>query len=456
MALPELRARHPSFVYESYKLEEQAKSIKIVFQLKLEPDIVFQPEVIIPGGQRLEEESLSSLAFHLGMIESISYWKAACPQNFLVEAGNLSDQQIAWWHDLFIHGLGEFFFQNNIDFTSENFLSILPNRNKPEAQPTKAENLSGDLILVGGGKDSAVTLEALKLSQSRKGVLILNPIQSALDVTHQSGYPEPIVVQRKIDPKLIELNGSGYLNGHTPFSAYLAFLGVFTGLIHGYENIIVSNERSSGEANLAFKGLEINHQYSKSYRFEKLFREYCSRYLTTDAQYFSFLRPLYDLQISSMFAKFPEYQSSFRSCNVGQKENAWCGSCAKCSFVYVSLFPFVPYDKLTNIFGGDLFTKPATQKYIRDLTGLGEHKPFDCVGTVDETKLAVALSAKKYRMLGDTIPPFLASLEKDLGINEDKTIKMLERKITDEWDDENFLPPDYARLLRSTLQKIQN
>lgn len=456
MALPELRARHPNFIYESYKLEEQAEDIRIVFQLKLDPDIVFQPEVVIPGGRKLEEQSLSNLAFHLGMIESISYWKAACPQNLLVEAGNLSDQQIAWWHDLFIHGLGEFFFQNNIDFTPEDFLNILPNRTKPESQPAKTEKLDGDLILVGGGKDSAVTLDVLKSVKTRKGILILNPIQSALDIARQSEYPDPLVVQRKIDPKLIELNESGYLNGHTPFSAYLAFLGVFVGLVHGYENIIVSNERSSGEANIEFKGLEVNHQYSKSYRFERLFREYCSRYLTSDSQYFSFLRPLYDLQISSTFARLPKYHSSFRSCNVGQKENAWCGSCAKCSFVYVSLFPFVPYDKLTNIFGSDLFTKPATQKYIRDLAGLGQHKPFDCVGTIDETRLAVALSARKYRTLGNSTPPFVESLEKDLGISEDETIKMLEKRITNEWDDENFLPPDYARLLRSALQKIQN
>src|SRR3990167_1385277 len=271
MALCELREKHPRFIYKSYDVSKKGRDVRVQFQFKLEPDIFFTPEVTLPTDRGVEESSFENFIFHLGLIESISYWKAACPQELLIEAGKLSNQQIAWWHDLFIHGLGEFFFQNKIDFTPKDFLNIKSNPNKPEIPAQKFPSTSGDLILVGGGKDSAVTLELLKKKEGRKGTFILNPTRASIDNAKIAGYSNPLIAGRKIDPKLLKLNDSGYLNGHTPFSAYLAFLGVFVGVLNDYQNVVVSNERSATEGNFKYLGHEVNHQYSKGLRFEKLF-----------------------------------------------------------------------------------------------------------------------------------------------------------------------------------------
>src|SRR5204863_3654535 len=141
--------------------------------------------------------------------------------------------------------------------------------------------------------------------------------------------------------QLLDLNARGFLNGHTPFSAYLGFLGAVSLLLYGYTDVIVSNERSSDEGNVLYRGKDINHQYSKSFRFERMFDEYLQKYLITNGRYFSFVRPLYELQIGKLFADFPEFFDLFKSCN-RNRSDSWCGQCAKCLSVFLTLYPFVP------------------------------------------------------------------------------------------------------------------
>lgn len=453
MMFSELRERHPRLVYNNFDLRETAENLQVSFSFTLEPDIVFSPNVSIPILEHdINLEKVRGLAFHLGLIEAVSYWKSACPSEMVVKAGYLTEQQIAWWHDLFIHGLGEFFFQNNIDFTQPGFFSISSGDKEWGKLPAPSTPLSGDLLMVGGGKDSIVTLETLRDASTRKNAFMLNPSRNSLESARLAGFSNPVVVKRTIDSKLLDLNKAGYLNGHTPFSAYLAFLGVFTGILQNYKHVISSNEYSAGEGSLEFHGLEVNHQYSKSYRFEKRFREYCARYLTEGTQYFSFLRPLYELQIAGLFSKHSRYDASFSSCNVARGES-WCGRCPKCAFTYMSLFPFVDDDRLKAIFGSDLFERQEIQQHILDLVGLGPHKPFDCVGTLEESVVAIALSIKKYQAGNQPIPSFLLSLKEQLSFN-DEDISQTCAQLIASWNQENFLPPEYAQLLKEGVASL--
>lgn len=453
MEIAELRQKHQRFIYDSYDLKPTDGKLKVQYHFTLESGIEFSPTLAIPIVKDYDQGKIENFAFHLGLIEALSYWKAACPPELFVRAGKLTDQQISWWHSLFIHGLGELYYKNGIDFTPQDFLSITSNPDKGILPPRPLESSFGDLVLVGGGKDSAVTLEILKQSERRKRALILTPIPSAINSARVAGYDDPMVVERTIDPKLLELNKNGYINGHTPFSAYLAFLGVFVGTLNDFEHVISSNERSATEGNTIYRGIEINHQYSKSVHFEQLFKEYLTKYLSGNIQYFSFLRPLYDLQIGNLFSRYPEHYSTFRSCNVGQKENTWCGECAKCAFVYLSLSPFISSAQMDRIFGEDYFRKEKIGKFVIDLIGLGENKPFECVGTVEESKLAITLSVEKYRREGKEIPPLLIMLSQRLGINEETALSVLKKRASSEWGQENFLPEEYVALLKSALSE---
>src|SRR5439155_13217511 len=163
---------------------------------------------------------------------------------------------------------------------------------------------------------------------------------------------------------------------HTPFSAYLAFLGAVCQLMYGYSNVVVANERSSDEGNVVYRGKEINHQYSKSFRFETLFDEYLKKYLVSAGRYFSFLRPLYELQIGKVFSNFPEMWGLFKSCNRNRSES-WCGECPKCVSVFLTMYPFTSGAALKEVFGSDLLYRDETIRILRQLAGL-EVKPFEC------------------------------------------------------------------------------
>src|SRR3989338_6370394 len=390
MTLTELRQKHPRLIYESFEIKRGRSNLQIQFRFLLEPDIVFTPSVTIPLPKNFNLDRIENLVFHLGLIELISYWKVACPSEIVIKAGQLSSRQIAWWKNLLINGLGEFFYQNKIDFTAPDFVRILSSQHS-KFQILHSKIAESDLILSGGGKDSAVTLEILKGINKRQAVLVLGNLKPAIESARIAGYSNVINVKRTIDPKLLKLNQSGYLNGHTPFSAYLAFLGTLVAAIHGYKYIVASNERSADEENTIFHGRKINHQYSKSFEFERLFQKYVPGYVLRNVLYFSFLRPLYEIQISKLFAKLPKHHLSFRSCNVEQKTNTWCGHCAKCASSYLLLAPFLPKLKMMEIFGGDLLKNRKIQTHIRQMMGKASVKPFECVATRAEIRLALTL-----------------------------------------------------------------
>jgi hypothetical protein len=95
------------------------------------------------------------------------------------------------------------------------------------------------------------------------------------------------IIEREIDPLLLKVNAKGYLNGHTPFSAMLAFYTVLAAHLTQTRDIALSNESSANEATIV--GTEINHQYSKSLEFERDFQDYVAHFMNDCAHYYSHL-----------------------------------------------------------------------------------------------------------------------------------------------------------------------
>ena len=164
-----------------------------------------------------------------------------------------------------------------------------------------------------------------------------------------------------------------------------------------------SNERSANEGNTELHGMKVNHQWSKSLEAEKMLRQYEERYITQDVRSFSLLRPFSELGIVEMFSHHPEYFSIFSSCNTNWKLTAkhaetssrWCGNCPKCAFAFVMLAAFLPSKTLIDIFGKNLFMDVALLPTFRELIGLEGCKPFECVGTPEETYGAFLLADER-------------------------------------------------------------
>jgi hypothetical protein len=455
----ELRVKHPRFTYEDYAVERAGDDLRFTFSFTMAPDLAFAPTTTLraPDPARLAalpRETLDGLAFHLGLIELLSYWKTACAPEILIKAGTLDATQVAWWTDLIQHGMREFFFVNGIDFRRADLFTLVtsPRAGRPSARFDDALAADEDLVLVSGGKDSAFTLEFLRETGHRVRALFLNPSPAARHVARVAGCDRTVVVDRTLDPTMLDLNRRGYLNGHTPFSAYLAFLAATCAVVYGHRHVIVSNERSCDEPAAHYLGADVIHQYSKTYRFEALVAEYVRRHLAADARFWSLLRPLYELQVVKLFSAYPRQFPVFRSCNRGSRENAWCGQCAKCLSIFTALYPFVPGPEIRAIFGGDLFTRADLVPLARALVGLTETRPLECVGAIDETLAAFHLSLCEAGASGAPLPPVLAWFAEEVAPRHPE-LEATASRLLREWSDRHGMPEAYATALRARLAR---
>lgn len=438
----DLRKQYTEFCYESYYYEFSEDFLKIEFHFSLSKQYHFYPDHQLPVPENFDKnqipiDELENLIFHIGMIELISYWKAACSPILKIKAFKLSKDQINWWKKLYFQGLGEFFYLNKIETNEMDFMHIKCETNK-ETAAFKADNQEKVIVPVGGGKDSVVTLESLKKLNKRLIPFVVNPRGASLESIENAGFnlAKAYLTKRSIHPQLLELNKKGFLNGHTPFSAMLAFLSLLVARINRAKYIALSNESSANESTIV--GTNINHQYSKSYEFEEDFRNYYQRYITADIEYFSFLRPINELQIASIFAQYPNHFRSFKSCNVGSKQNIWCGKCPKCLFTYILLAPFISADQQHQIFGKAMLDDSSLKPIFDELRGKTESKPFECVGTIDEVEGSLKHAQKEY---------FEEKLLSDSGI---KRLKDSDPSLK-QWNRHHFLSKDFEDVLKNKL-----
>ena len=248
----EFRAKYPDFSYLDYSWAREGASLGMSFTYALSTtDIVTTtltmnlPEEVSDEMIRLHEDFI----FRIGLIEALSYWKAYCSPRIHIKCGTLSPNEIAWWNEIWFEGMGEFRYRNGLlEETSDSWVEFVLDSGthiEPIA-PHNFENLSGNMIAFTGGKDSTLALGLLRDGNQTGNETFFvdafapmrNEIKAALQV---SDYPETVVV-RHMHERLISINKEGGLNGHTPFSIVVAFLGVFASSLRGKKYFIVANE----------------------------------------------------------------------------------------------------------------------------------------------------------------------------------------------------------------------
>ena len=378
------------------------------------------------------------------MIEAISYFKATCSPQMVIKCGKLDDFQEKWFRKLYYLGLGEFRFVNNIVVSEEELVEFISLGDKLEIEESPME-LKGTIIPIGGGKDSNVTLDLLKSENDDNLAFVIGSKKVSMECARIAGFDidRVIEVKRIIDRRLIELNEKGFLNGHTPFSAIVAFITYLCASLMGKKYIALSNEDSANESNV--EGENINHQYSKTIEFENDFREYAEKYLMQGPEYFSMLRPISELQIAMLFSRLEDFHSVFKSCNVGSKTEPWrwCCDCPKCLFVYTILSPFLYKEKLVNIFEQDLFEREDLLKTFIELCGYGETKPFECVGTYSEIRFSITKVIKDLENEGKELPYLLKYYKDNFELSNDELLSY--------YNENNNLPEEFEEILKSAL-----
>jgi hypothetical protein len=392
-------SQYRSFVFKRYEFDAGRKTLRLYYgyddSLEFCESYRFDFE-FADYNETVLDRALQLLFFMAG----VSYYKLYLAPEIAVEAGQIDELTAAFLGKTYQRGLGEFFYVNRLDPRTP---VIFP-ANSPELQAVEAKNQPGQLIGLGGGKDSLVTIELLR-GQPRVATWSLNHRSQLEPLVERVGLPH-FWVDREWDPQIGELNQQGALNGHIPISAIFACVGNVVGILGGYRDLVVSNESSASEPTLRYQDVDINHQYSKSLEYEQDFQACLQSLFGDSLRYYSFLRPFSELRIAELFAGlgFDKYQGVFSSCNRaythGRHEMFWCGECPKCAFVFLVLTPFVERRPLEELWGGkNLLLDPKLEVTYRQLLGIEGDKPLDCVGEIKEARAAMRLARKTYPVL---------------------------------------------------------
>ena len=451
------RETFPEFIYESFAAEETETEIRLTFTFRVPGLASFAPTWTLPkpASMRvsLSDGAMRRLIFSLGLVELVSYWKIACPPKVKIRCGTIGKEQADWWKNQYLSGLGEFFYRNGIDAHFDEFMTIESEGEDFSAPAVPSEMpLKGCLIPVGGGKDSIVTLNILSDLRGESACYVMNS-RGATDASALgAGYTREQIlgIRRTLDPNMLTLNKLGFLNGHTPFSALVAFSGMLMAELYGKEYVVLSNESSANESTVA--GSSVNHQYSKSFQFEEDFDRYIRQYIGSRVRYFSLLRPWSEFQIAAYFSRLTDFHPVFRSCNVGSKTDSWCGKCAKCLFVALLLTPFLDDAAIHAIFGREILEDESLIPILDGLCGLTPEKPFECVGSREEISTAMMLGIGVREREGKNVPALLGYFEKTPLFEKTKAQG---NRYFDYYQEQNLLPPAFAARMKEETEKLK-
>jgi UDP-N-acetyl-alpha-D-muramoyl-L-alanyl-L-glutamate epimerase len=402
-----------------YALDDQLEFVE-TFELPLP-----MPASELTESERKRVQGLLAL---LHWVAGVSYYKTALPPVVSFEADASHPPMIRYetapppaaaelLEALYSEGLAELAYTNSLPGIPRPRFDRSPLVRDADRDPTPAAGEPGSdsanaplgrvLVPIGGGKDSAVALEIVR---SAGYELSLFSIGDATPIARTAAVAElpHLIARRTLDPTLRELNAAGALNGHVPITAIVTCAALLTAALNGFDAVAMANERSASAGNVVWDGVEVNHQFSKGLRAERLLSAALAELVradpaAADVRSFSVLRPASELAIARAFARIETYHGAFTSCNAvfrldpSLRARSWCCDCPKCRFVFLALAPFSEPAHLREVFGHDLLDDESQFEGFALLSATGGHKPFECVGEEQESLAAMRLLAHDER-----------------------------------------------------------
>lgn len=356
----------------------------------LEEKLVFP--VSIP--KTAESEKLIR-ALHLGL--GVSYYKSFIPP-VIEHPYKITSVEADFWNGIYKNGLGEFLYKNQI--SSDRLAKFVEQDGDVIDAPEKSEWNDTVMLGIGGGKDSIVAGELLKeISANLEGFVLAtgDNLGQTKDVSDVMGVNLNIV-KRVIDSQIFEINETeGSFNGHIPISLVFALCGALLASGKGSKYVVVANEASASIPQTTWEDQNVNHQWSKSLEFERLFQDYLRAYVSDKLHYFSSVRPLSSVAIAKIFSNYPQYFEIFTSDNsvlkIKQESRVhprWNPNSTKSLSSFILLAPWISNEDLIRIFGQNLLDNIELEEMCGALLGENGQVVLDCVGTQDELRASLS------------------------------------------------------------------
>jgi hypothetical protein len=388
-----------SFRYEGFEIDAPSSTVTCHYAFD---GWHFAERITFEAGADWSQPAATRAARLVYLLAGVSYYKAAAPRIIDFADDALTANERVLLHDFYVDGLGEYAYRNDLDLTSVELRA----RSTP-AQPVRATvERARPLVPFGGGLGSIVTTELVRARYHDTALFVVSRAGDRFDAIEDAAAATQLPViraGRKLDPQILNSKALGFRNGHIPVTGIISAIAVAAAVLDGRGAVVMSNEWSASQGNVAVDGRIVNHQYSKSHAFENSFRAALADNFDAGPDYFSLLRPLSELRIAQLFVDMPRYHRVFRSCNRAfhidraQRLDHWCGVCDKCCFIDLILSPFLPASELDAIFlGHEPLQNAALTQQFRTLIGrTPDFKPWECVGDVDECQAAVILAADR-------------------------------------------------------------
>jgi hypothetical protein len=428
-----------SFRFTSRELDAHGH---VTLRYALDEEVFFEEEIDLPLegllADVLEADNgrLEGLLSLLHWVAGVSYFKTALPPLISFETGAPPPAAARLLEALYSEGLGELAYTNDLTgLPRPSFGSgaapgqaasrgSTPAGERAVASAYDEPPLERVLVPVGGGKDSAVALEIVRASGVELSLFSVGDAPPIARTVAAAGLPR-LLATRTLDPGLRALNEAGAINGHIPITAIVSCVALLTAALNGFDAVALANERSASVGNVSWDGVEVNHQFSKGLRAERLLRAALAE-IDGAPRLFSVLRPASELAIARAFARLGVYHLAFTSCNAifridpALRAASWCCDCPKCRFVYLVLAPFSEPAHLREVFGRDLLDEDSQFDGFALLTATGGHKPFECVGEEQESVAAIRLLAadrrwREHRVVRRLVTEVLAGQPADAG-----------------------------------------
>lgn len=388
------------FIFERYEFETTTNTAH--FYYAFEDGRAFHESVSFDAEAEYNLELLERALFLAFILVGVSYYKLF-PSAEVVLPCDLDHWQVRFFNHVYQEGLSQFAYENEL--TRHDLAHFVFSLDAPAPSPVPYAG-SGRLVLQSGGKDSLLVASILHEKDTPYIAWYLGSTPKYPALLEQLG------VSLKSSVRSIDIAGlkagihDGGKDGHVPITYIVQSFALIQAILLGKNEVIVSIAHEGEEPHHHIDDLAVTHQWSKTWSAEQDFSHYVSTYISPDLRVGSPLRSLSEMRVAELFVEhaWEAFGHSFSSCNVANYQQGndnttlkWCGNCPKCANSYLLFAPFLPASELQSIFGGqDLFSKSTLSRTFMGLLDINNvPKPFECIGEIDELRLAYDKSQQR-------------------------------------------------------------